>query len=204
MPDLDRRYLWGILLFIVCLVFLGGMKYADLRSPGRNQPEILSDQPEGVQASEKEKEAEIIQVYVIGAVEKPGVYRLPQEARAYEAVEMAKPLPVADLNHINLASKLGDGQALVVPQQGEEGALPDLTSAGETTLLEAGGGKVNINSASAEELDQKLPGVGPTIAQRIVDYRISHGDFSQVEDLKEVSGIGDKKFADLQDLVTVR
>jgi len=63
---------------------------------------------------------------------------------------------------------------------------------------------VNINNASVQELDERLPGIGPALAQRIIDYRTLHGRFSRTEELKEVSGIGDKKYAELQDLVTVR
>lgn len=206
MLDWDRRYLWAAAGLLLILVFAGGMKYMELRNRGQTERAIVSAQAAGEAEAQKKKGADIIQVYVTGAVLNPGVYQLPTEARVYEAVNMAQALPSANLRQINLALKLEDGQAIVVPAEGEEAPSP--LGGGSGSGIGATGlgqnGKVNINTASAPELDEKLPGIGPTLAQRIVEYRSSHGGFKQVEDLNEVSGIGDKKFADIQDLITVR
>ncbi len=202
--DLDRRYIWAAALLALILVFAGGMKYADLRNQQQQEQNIIQ-QAAGESEAEAPTEDDIIQVYVTGAVQKPGVYRLPPDARVYEAIDLAQSLPTANLTNINLAQKLEDGQAIVVPAQGEELATLGGGSISITASNGMGGsGKVNINTASVQELDEKLPGIGPTLAQRIVDYRKLHGSFAKIEDLNEVSGIGDAKFAEIKDLIVVR
>jgi len=205
--DIDRRYLLAIAGLVFILVFAGGMKYAEMRAQEQSKTAIVTDQTSGVQATGDKKTEDIIQVYVTGAVTKPGVYRLEPGARVYQAIDMAGSLPTANLKNINLALKLEDGQAIIVPAVGEETSdniMGGVTGPSSSTANLNSNGKVNINSASVQELDQKLPGVGPAIAQRIVEYRTSQGAFSKIEDITSVSGIGDKKFADLKDLITVR
>ncbi len=203
--DVDRRYLWAAALLVLLLVFAGGIKYGDMRNQDQSKKEIVSNTLANEQEASKPKKDDIIQVYVTGAVEKPGVYRLQSGARAYEAIDMAHSLPTANLKNINLAQKIEDGQPIVVPAIGEE--IPINAPNSGLTLGPAsakpGSGKVNINSASAQDLDG-LPGIGPTLAGRIIEYRTSHGAFARIEDLNEVSGIGDKKYADIKDLITVR
>lgn len=159
----------------------------------------------------------LIYVHVVGAVEKPGYYQLPAGSRVFEAVEKAIPLPGADLQAINLARILSDEQQIYVPKAGEFAAGVPVgvnggTGASSATALNAssslgtaGGstGKVNLNTASVQELDAQLPGIGPTLAQRIVDYRQQHGGFRSIEDIKNVSGIGEKRYAELKDRLTV-
>lgn len=199
MGNWDRRYLVAAFLVAMIFVFAAGMKYKELRDPVPVRQHIVSDQ-----AAEpaKPSESSLIQVYVTGEVANAGVFKLDGEARVYQALDQALPLPTADLERINLAAKLEDGQAVIVPALGDE-ADPNASEL-ESGSLGQGSSKVNINSASVQELDQKLPGIGPAIAQRIVDYRSSHGNFGRIEDLKEVSGIGEKKFSDLEALVIVR
>jgi competence protein ComEA len=176
--DLDRRYLWAAAVVVLLLVFAGGMKYGDMSRQNQNKTEIVSD----AVSSEKEvptPKEEIIQVYVTGAVQKPGVYRLQTGARVYDAVNMAEALPTANLGNINLAQKIVDEQAIVVPKIGEDPPIntPSGGLISGSTLVKPGStGKVNINSATVQELDG-LPGIGPTIAQRIIEYRTSHGAF---------------------------
>ena len=147
----------------------------------------------------------VIKVHVAGAVEKPGLYELPTGARVMDAIEKASPVPEADINLLNLAAVLSDGQKVQVPRKGEA-ATP---TAGTNPSQGAGGpgtgqdsGKVNLNTASLAELDT-LPGVGPALAQRIIDYRQQKGGFRRIEDIKNVSGIGDKVFTQIKDLITV-
>lgn len=145
--------------------------------------------------------APTIAVHVSGAVAAPGVYELEEGARVADAVELAGGfLEGAAENALNLARVLNDGEQVVVPTAEEQAA--------QQTAAEASGGaagvgeKVNINTASAEQLDT-LPGVGESTAQKIIADREANGPFSSPEDLKRVSGIGDKKYAELADLITV-
>jgi competence protein ComEA len=137
----------------------------------------------------------LIVVAVQGRVARPGLYRLPPGSRVADALDAAGgALPGVDLSYLNLARKLTDGELLLI------GATPPPDQAG--TAGSQAGGKVDLNSATLAQLDA-LPGVGPALAQRIVDYRTAHGGFRSVDELRKVQGIGEAKFAQLKDLVTV-
>lgn len=144
-------------------------------------------------------------VDVAGKVRHPGVYRLPTGARVQDAVTAAGGMvPGVDPVSVNLARKLTDGEQLVIglPPVGQ--LVPGQTAAGGAPPAgsAAGAGPLDLNSATVEQLDA-LPGVGPVLAQRIVDWRNQHGRFDSVADLSKVSGIGQAKLADLTPLVTV-
>ena len=133
-------------------------------------------------------------VHVTGAVRRPGVYRLPSSARLDLAVRRAGgPRRGADLQGVNLAAKVADGQQVVVPHKG--GATTMTGSAAAPTS-----GPVSLNTATPEQLDA-LEGVGPATAEKILEYRKQHGGFRSVDDLKQITGIGPKKFAALKDKV---
>jgi competence protein ComEA len=133
-------------------------------------------------------------VHVLGAVQRPGLYELREGARAVDAVAAAGGfLESADQAQVNLARFVTDGEQLVVPEQGV--APPPGAAAAAPGLL-------NLNTADASALEA-LPGIGPALAARIVDWRDANGRFTAVDDLQQVSGIGDKTFAELKDLVTV-
>jgi competence protein ComEA len=138
-------------------------------------------------------------VHVTGAVRRPGVYRLPSWARLDLAVKRAGgPAKGADLEGVNLAAKIADGQQVVVPRAGSPGTAA--AGAGVATEGGAPAGPISLNTATIEQLDQ-LEGVGPATAQKILEWRKQHGGFRSVEDLKQITGIGPKKFAALKDKV---
>lgn len=160
-------------------------------------------QPQGTDgASEIEQPAPTIAVHVSGAVAAPGVYELAEGSRAADAIEAAGGAAEgAAADALNLARVLSDGEQIVVPTA-EEHAQQQAAASGVGASSGAAGGKVNINTATAEQLDT-LPGVGESTAQKIIADREANGPFSSPEDLKRVSGIGDKKYAELADLITV-
>jgi competence protein ComEA len=142
--------------------------------------------------------AATVVVDVEGQVARPGVYRLPAGSRVDDALAAAGGvLPGVDLSTLNRAQVLSDGQQIAVAVPGAPAAAPAGSgSAGGP------GAPINLNTATAEQLDA-LPGVGPVLAAHIVDWRTQHGRFTSVDQLREVSGIGEAKFADLKSLVTV-
>jgi competence protein ComEA len=141
-----------------------------------------------------------IVVHITGAVPRPGVYALPQGARVQDGISAAGGfLAEADKTTINLAQLLDDGEKLDVPYI--EGGSPVITTpvpevVTSTTEL------ININTASAAELDS-LPGIGPTTAQKIIDYRTQNGPFLNAEDIVNVSGIGPGTYERIKNLITV-
>jgi competence protein ComEA len=146
-----------------------------------------------------------VTVHVAGAVRRPGVYRLPAGARVNDALRRAGGARGrADLTAVNLAAKLEDGRQVLVPERAAPAAPGAGAGAGAAAGADASapGAPINLNTATLEQLDT-LDGVGPGIAQRILDHREQHGGFTSVEELGEVPGIGAKRLATLTQLVTV-
>ena len=146
-----------------------------------------------------------ILVYVLGSVIQPGVYALGWDSRVQQAVLAAGGLsPNADPVRVNLAERVHDGQQLYIPALGE--AAPVLptpgTAASSVSNSPQSGSRINLNTADAAAL-VALPGIGPTLSQRIVDYRQLNGPFAQIDDIKRVKGIGDAIFSQIRDLITV-
>jgi competence protein ComEA len=134
-------------------------------------------------------------VHVAGAVNQPGVYRMAEGERVDDALRAAGgPKPDADLDAVNLAARVRDGDKVLIPSKN--------AVAGAGASGGGAGARVNLNTASEAELDA-LPGIGPSLAQRILSYRQEHGGFRLVKDLGKVPGIGPRKLADLQERVTV-
>lgn len=173
---------------------------SDVREAGDASP----DDADG--SSAKSSSAAEVYVDVDGAVVRPGVYRLKDGARVSQAIDIAGGLTAeADVTGLNRASKITDGQKIYVPTVGEQQAAAAVGGADSAAVASGAGsssGLVNINTASAAEL-QTLSGIGPSMAQSIIDERTQNGAFVSVDDLMRVSGIGEKKLAKIKDCICV-
>ena len=230
----DRRSLWiavgalgcFALAFLLMWAFSGRFDTGEGRNVAGDMTRI-TDPPRAYRGAQEGK-PEVVQedqwvVYVTGAVIRPGVVKVPPGSRVYVAVEAAGgPAVRADLEAINMASPLSDGDHVRVPFKGEPaGAAPPPTASSRMSSHSAppppqGGvrspsspvpspapaGKVNVNRAGLEEL-KSLPGVGDKTAQAIIDYRTANGPFRDVKDLMKVKGIGPKKLEKMAPLVEV-
>lgn len=157
--------------------------------------------PIRVEADAASSDGGKVLVHVAGAVRRPGVYTLRAGARVADAVERAGgPRRHADLSAVNLASKLEDGRQVLVPRRLAGGAAVAPATPGAAPGLPAQ--PIDLNTATLEQLDT-LDGVGPATAQKIIDYRTEHGGFGSVDELGQVSGIGEKRLAALRDHVRV-
>jgi competence protein ComEA len=154
-------------------------------------------------------------VHVAGAVRQPGVYLVPAGSRVDAAVQLAGgAAPRADLKRVNLAAALSDGQQVVVPARGQALPAGGAGASGSSASPASGGtpatggasasaggvAPISLATATVEQLDA-IDGIGPTLARRIVEYRDAHGGFRSVEELREVDGIGEQRFAALRDAV---
>jgi len=192
------RQVLYVLLGVLAGFILAGILIYVSRAPA-GEPIVLQPAPTDTP----------LQVHVIGAVPRPGLYELPEGARVQDAVAAAGGLLAeADENALNLAALIEDGQQLAVPYlSGSEpqnnADSPDLPSSADAApTADPDLELVDINTATFEELDS-LPGIGPTTAQKILDYRDENGPFSIIEDIMNVSGIGPATFEDIRDLITV-
>lgn len=141
-----------------------------------------------------------ITVHITGAINNPGVVVLEEGARIVDALEAAGgETEEADVNRLNLAYVLEDGEKLYIPSKNEE--EQEYITQGKDNMPE-GQSKININSAQIEELIT-LPGVGEATANKIIEYRKENGKFQKIEDLKNVPGIGDSKFENIKMLIKV-
>ena len=197
-----------IVLLLLALVAGGGALYGMKSSEDATVLDSGAREMTSSGASESEGS---ITVYVTGAVNQPGVVDVPSNARVADAVNACGGLlPTADAEKINMAQTLKDGQQIRVP---EKGAKATKTASANADSTKAGGAKVsagdsssdelvNINTADEAELD-KLPGVGPSTAQKIIEYRETEGQFASPEDIMKVKGIGKAKHEKMKDRITV-
>lgn len=177
----------AIVLLIVVTFFVFVLKGDE------NKKEVYIDE----QTSTKEEVANETKIVVDvgGAVKNPKVIELNEGCRISDAIAAAGGLKEnADLTNINRAAVLTDGEKLYIPSDGENELVAGMTDAGNS--------KVNINTATSEQL-QTLNGVGPATAEKILDYRSSNGSFKTIEDLKNVSGIGEKTFEKLKEHIAI-
>jgi competence protein ComEA len=190
--SLTRPQLAVILLLILALCIGSFLAYS------RSRPRRVEVSGAG-EATASAPGARTITVHVAGAVLSPGLCRLREGSRVADALEKAGGASAdAQLDDLNLAGKLADGQKVMVPRKAQPEAQP---AAGQVTAQPAST-LVNLNTATPEQLDA-LPGVGPTMAAKIIEYRQKNGPFTTVDELDDVSGIGPSKLEALRDLVTI-
>jgi competence protein ComEA len=203
MPEISRAQLVAYAAFAVLVIALG-VRFMHRQQPasaaagapaGGASASGAGDRATGAVRVERPAAAAAT-VHVAGAVRRPGVYRLRAGARVQDAVRRAGGArPRGDVNAINLAAKVVDGQQVVVPSRGGAGA--GVSAAAGAGAGAAPGAPVSLNSATAEQLDT-LDGVGPATAHKIIEWRTRHGGFRSVADLGQVPGIGPKKLAALR------
>jgi competence protein ComEA len=198
---LSRAELVG--LAAVLVVTIGGAAFWYVRSLPRPVDVATATAPVAATAAAgatgSPSPGVVMLVDVAGWVRHPGVYEFADGARVIDAIEAAGGArPGAQLESLNLAAPLVDGTQILVVREGEEAPAP----VGGSGAGAVSGGLVNVNTASATDLET-LPGVGEVIAQAIIDHRTENGPFTSVDQLLDVSGIGDATLEDIRELVTV-
>lgn len=219
--EVTRRQQAVILIVAALFVFVAGFKYSQWKAKPQEAETVARARP-----LQQDMPAGQVVIHIAGSVEKPGVYSLGQGSRIADALEKAGALSETDLQAINLAAPLKDGQKIFIPAKPIEGQLvgagqavsagaaaPGAASPGikanagaaaskSSTTGTGPGHRVNINTAGQAELET-LPGIGPSLAGSIIKYREESGGFAGEEDLKNVPGIGEKRFQQLEGLVSV-
>lgn len=198
LADLGKPALVGIAALVIMVAVLAGRNLIgtatatefELSSDASSNNETVSDGAE--------QKAGTLYVHVSGCVVNPGLYELEEGSRLASAIEAAGGFTEdAACDSVNLARRLEDGEMVVVSPMSVGNSVDEGVSVTNTANA-----LVNINTATAEELEQ-LPGIGPTTAQKIVSDRLANGSFKSLEDLKRVAGIGDKKFETISALICV-
>ena len=190
MPEIpfDRRRVLAVGVVALLVLVVAGKVLLRPARPVVPPPVLVS-------AAASHAPAPMLFVNVVGAVRRPGLYRLKDGARVADAVSRAGgPTPKAQIELVNLAARIADGEQIVVPRRGL--ASPSATASGGAVAA----GPVHLNSATLEQLDA-LPGVGPVTAQKILDYRQQHGAFGSVDELDAIAGIGPARLEQLRGLV---
>lgn len=212
MPEISRSQLVAYAALAILVVALG-VRFMQRQQPASAASDAgasaaAGSRPDGGSAVRIARPApQAAVVHVAGAVRNPGVYRLPAGARVQDAVERAGGARRGgDVDAINLAAKVVDGQQVVVPSRTADGAAAvgaaagGGASGGDGTVGAGSGPPISLNSATAEQLDT-LDGIGPATAAKILAWRTQHGGFRSVADLGQVPGIGPKKLAAIKDRV---
>ena len=220
-----------IIVVVILILFIAYLIYENIKESSSEidfntlldgaENEEEQNKSENIVESEQSKTnetaniEETIVVHITGEVKKEGVIYLKKGARIVDAIkEAGGETKEADLSQVNLAYELQDGQKIYIPNKNEKISQYIIGKNGETmndnsantgsesTSYNKEGAKVNINTASQAELDS-LPGIGPALAQRIIDFRVENGNFNSIEDIQNVKGIGDSKYEDIKDKIVV-
>jgi len=205
----DRGQMWAVFGVAAALVIAAVWLHGSMQ-PAPVLVRRAGTEARASPAAETTSTEATIAVHIGGCVRRAGMVWLPRGARINDAVRLAGgTVAGADLDAINLASRMTDGQQVVVPRRGQaqQAGPPGVADSGGSAASAApgasgaDGGTVDINTATVAQFDG-LPGIGPVLAQRLFDYRNERGRFRRVEDLQQVEGIGPKKFAQLRSCVT--
>lgn len=209
-----------VALLFIAIAVLGGTIYGNYNSDDVTQLDAATVNK--TDDEDEEEENSSIFVYVTGAVNKPGMVEIENKKggiRAAEAVEKCGGLlPTADVNNFNMAEVITDGQHIRVPEKNVESSPNESQNVSNENVIASNsnnsksissnkkttsaGGVVNINTANSEEL-QTLNGIGPKMAEKIIEYRQNNGSFKSIEEIKNVRGIGDKKFEKLREHIRI-
>jgi len=230
LDEADKKKLFITTVILVSIlykfIFAGGLgifdkKYQVEESSGENVVSDFVDRGDkgedkdgkkafSLEDTDGKEEIKKISVYITGAVSNPGVISIDSDKRLDDAIRMAGGLlEKADINRVNLAMKLEDSQHYIIPYVGQdiqpvlEGLVSDGRADGEGSSANVENSKININSDDQKKLED-IPGVGPATAKKIIDHRKNAGPFKKIEDIKNVSGIGDKKFENMKDFIDVK
>jgi competence protein ComEA len=191
MPELSRTQVAVYGAIAVALLFIGARAVrGEGGGAGGSTYAAYSSEPEDESSFSVEEGGTDVVVDVTGAVQKPGVYRMPAGSRVNDAVRRAGGSTArASLDSINLAARLADGQQVVVPEEGSEGAVP---------VADGEDGPISLSTATAAELDT-IDGIGPVTAEDIIAFREEHGGLSSIDQLDQISGIGPATMEALRD-----
>ena len=196
-----------IIICILVIILVGWKIYDSSNFETEEESQIMDS---NIQESKTEEEEELVIVHVTGEVKKPGVVRVKEGSRVEDIVKAAGGLTEnADISNINLAYVVEDGTKIRIPSTDDEKQEEYITqSIGEGIIMQeesnnSRGSIVNINTANETELEE-LPGIGASIAGRIIEYRNKNGKFKSIEDIKNVTGIGDSKYEKIKDNIKVK
>lgn len=212
------------IIISIIIIFIIGIYYFFIRDKEYIESEFdysvlnETDEKEKEDVSENKildiEDREKIVIYITGAVKKEGIYELNENSRVADIIEKAGGLTDdANINDINLAYVLEDGMKVYIPKNSDKNEVKDdtniyvskennNTSTSKNTNSDNQNNKININTATQTELET-LPGIGPSIAVKIINYRKENGKFTNVEELKKVSGIGNAKYEQIKNLIRV-
>lgn len=220
MKKLNKRTIIFITIIIILAIsiynfFIKDKEYIENNSDFNIQNEIEEDtKGESKDKVSDTEDKEKIVIYITGAIKNEGIYELDENSRIADSIEKAGGLTEdANINNINLAYALEDGMKVYIPKNSDKNELTDDTNiyvskengnenSSKNSNSDTQSSKININTATQTELET-LPGIGPSIATKIINYRKENGKFTSVEDIKKVSGIGDSKYARIKDLIKV-
>ena len=197
----NKKIIVYILIGIV--VVIASIKLIDIYYQNNNNEEITIQNVLTTEDEPEKIENETIKVYVTGEVKNQGVIELEQGSRIVDAIEKAGgQTEEANLKNVNLAYELEDGQKIYIPNKSEENTN-EITDDGITGIDSKENDTININKADEKEL-QELNGIGESLASSIIKYREENGKFKNIEDLKNVPGIGESKFSNIKEKIKVK